>query len=178
MPCKIENKKPTFFSIHTTIKMPKNQQMISKKIERKNFHNKRVQDDAFSDETAKFGKTIKALGNCRFRIMMPDYRSPDYQHNKKRPLIEVEARIGGKSVCRVDLNDIVIVADSGDCYEILGKMDPHQATKLFKEDRIHPGLMNRGDPSEAINEEGIEFDYEDPKKAAAAEEEEIDINAI
>jgi len=39
--------------------------------------------------------------------------------------------------------------------------------------------MNRGDPSEAVEEEGIEFDYEDPKKAAAAEkEEEIDINAI
>ena len=41
--------------------------------------------------------------------------------------------------------------------------------------------MNRGDPSEAVEEEGIEFDYEDPKKAAAAAaaaNEEIDINAI
>lgn len=159
--------------------MPKNQQMISKKIERKNLHNKRVQDSAFDDDAAKFGKTIKALGNCRFRIMVPDYRSDDYEKNKKRPLIEVEARIGGKSVCRVDLNDIVIVADSGDCYEILGKMDPHQVTKLFKEDRIHPGLMNRTDSSEQVDGEGIEFDYEDPKKAAEAEkDEEIDINAI
>jgi hypothetical protein len=89
----------------------------------------------------------------------------------------VEARIGGKSVCRVDLNDIVIVADSGDCYEILGKMDPHQINKLFKEDRIHPGLMNRGDPSEVVEEDRIEFDYEDPKKKEENEEE-IDINAI
>jgi hypothetical protein len=156
--------------------MPKNQQMISKKIERKNNHNKRMQDTAFSDDDAKFGKTIKALGNCRFRIMIPDYRHPEYEKNPNRPLVEVEARIGGKSVCRVDLNDIVIVADSGDCYEILGKMDPHQATKLFKEERIHPGLMNRGDPSEIADEDRIEFDYEDPKKKA--EEEEIDINAI
>jgi len=157
--------------------MPKNQQMLSKKIERKNLHNKRLQDDAFNDPGAKFGKTIKALGNCRFRIMVPDYRHPDYAKNTRRPLVEVEARIGGKSVCRVDLNDIVIVADSGDCYEILGKMDPHQINKLFKEDRIHPGLMNRGDPSEVVEEDRIEFDYEDPKKKEENEEE-IDIYAI
>jgi hypothetical protein len=37
--------------------------------------------------------------------------------------------------------------------------------------------MNRGDPSEVVEEDRIEFDYEDPKKKEENEEE-IDINAI
>jgi hypothetical protein len=57
-------------------------------------------------------------------------------------------------------------------YEILGKMDAQQATKLFKENRIHPGLMNRSD-AEPIEKEMIEFDYDEKPK-----EEEVDINAI
>jgi hypothetical protein len=156
--------------------MPKNQQLISKKIERKSLHNKRKQGDAIEDEDSKFGRTIKALGNCRFKIMVPDYRHPDYNENPNRPLVEVEARIGGKSVCRIDINDIVIVADSGDIYEIVGKMDPHQATKLFKDNRIHSGLMNRTDSQEVgASSSGIEFVYEAEKPAAS---DEIDINAI
>ena len=147
--------------------MPKNQQLISKKLERKSLHNKRKQGDAIDDEDSKFGRTIKALGNCRFKIMIPDYRHPDYKENTNRPLIEVEARI---------INDIVIVADSGDIYEIVGKMDPHQATKLFKEERIHAGLMNRTDSQEVgASSSGIEFVYEAEKPVLS---DEIDINAI
>lgn len=138
--------------------MPKNTQNLSKKIARKEKHNSRVAFSAMDDDSALFGRAIKALGNCRFRVVVPDARGS---------LKEEDARIGGKSVIRIEINDIVIVARSGKDLEIMGRMDRKGTARLQKENRIHPALITASEitaemmkkPVTAI-EEGFEFDYE------------------
>lgn len=149
--------------------MPKNTQNISRSKLRKNAHNKRVLDVALSDEDACYGRAIKALGNCRFRIVVPSL-----DPKERRRLIECEGRIAGNAVCRVQINDIIVVAKSGITYEILGTVDSRSASKLEKENVLHPALLTSGESDETNirdSDMGFEFDY----TSAQAD---VDIDAI
>lgn len=156
----------------------KKSQNLSRKIQRKEKHNDRTIHTAIEDEKALFARTLKALGNRRFRIAVPDIRGC---------LHEEEARIGGKAVIRIEINDIVIVARSGRDIEILGRMDRKSTARLQKEKRIHPGLLIAGEWTEdrankADNDsmEDFEFDYEGLPDSAAAEKagDDVDVDAI
>lgn len=131
---------------------------MNRKIEKREKRNAKVSSSALDDETALFGKAIKALGNCRFRVAVPD---------KRGMLYEADARVGGRSVIRIEQNDIVIVAQSGREYEILGRMDKKSTARLQKVNRIHPALLLTGEITADkmmkpdADETGFEFDYED-----------------
>ena len=133
--------------------------------------NNRTVLDALEDTDTLFGRTVKALGNCRFRVIVQD---------TKGRLNEEEASITGRGIMRIDINDIVIVARSGPKnVEILGKMPPKDASRLSKEKRLHPALLTVSelDPEKvkklsavtAVAEEGFEFDY-DGSEGADGEE--------
>ena len=131
--------------------------------------NNRTVLDALEDTDTLFGRTVKALGNCRFRVIVQD---------TKGRLNEEEASIVGRGIMRIDINDIVIVARSGPKnVEILGKMPPKDASRLSKEKRLHPALLTVSelDPekvkklSAVTAEEGFEFDY-DGSEGADGEE--------
>lgn len=130
--------------------MPKNTENLSKSKGRKSVKEERYRKIALSDETATYGRVIKALGQRQFRVVLPDASSR---------LIEVRATIPKKrSIISVD--DIVVVANSGAVYEIQATMDRKTAHILSKEKRIHPELMMTGEQMMAKEEIGIEFDYE------------------
>lgn len=132
--------------------MPKNTQ------QKKEARNTRDAISAMDvDSDTIFGKTIKALGNRRFRVILPDSRGS---------LREEQARIGGK-IIRIEINDIVIIKQSGRDYEILGRMDKKNTARLQKANRIHPTLLLTGEITadkmmkSDVDETGFEFDYED-----------------
>lgn len=122
---------------------------------------------AMMDDTALFAKVVKALGNCRFRILCPD--------EKGKAAREVDARIGGNSVTRILLGDIVIVgrntSSDHETYEILGSLDKTQIKDLQTVRRLHPALIDMGEDTD----DGIEFDYGEEKKQ---EEDDVNVDDI
>jgi translation initiation factor IF-1 len=137
--------------------MPKNEQTMSKSKGRKAAKQERVRKIALSDDSALYGRVIKALGHRHFRIILPD---------ASMRLIEVTAKIPKKRAL-IGESDIVVVATSGSDYEIHGAMDRKTANTLVKEKKIHPDLLAGGDwdstKKEVVkheNDGGIEFDYE------------------
>ena len=160
--------------------MPKNEQSLSKSKGRKAAKQERVRKIALSDDSALYGRVIKALGNRHFRIILPD---------ASMRLIEVIAKIPKKRAMITE-SDIVVVATSGADYEIHGSMDRKTAHTLVKEKKIHPDLLAAGDwdgtKKEVVKEEsdGIEFDYEGLKEEVVEEsdesehEKELNIDSI
>jgi translation initiation factor IF-1 len=155
--------------------MPKNEQTLSKSKGRKAAKQERVCKIALSDDSALYGRVIKALGHRHFRIILPD---------ASMRLIEVTAKIPKKRALITE-SDIVVVATSGDDYEIHGAMDRKTAHTLVKEKKIHPDLLAGGDwdstKKEVIKQEndaGIEFDYEgvEVKEELEESEEEKELN--
>ena len=144
----------------TTDKMPKNLAKAARTQEKKAKRNLRVVSTAVEDTDALFGRTIKAEGNGWFKIAVADPK------DRKR-LIEVHARVGGRSVARICTNDIVIVAQSGKVYELMGAVNAETAKKLQKDKRIHPGLISDA----GMNEEelGIIFEADDDEKVEVEE---------
>jgi hypothetical protein len=142
--------------------MPKNLAKAARVQEKKAKRNLRVVSSAVEDEEALFGRTIKAEGNGWFKIAVADPK------DRKR-LIEVHARVGGRSVARICTNDIVIVAQSGKVYELMGSVNADTAKKLQKDKRIHPGLLSDA----GMNEEelGIVFEAEEEEKKEVVVEE-------
>ena len=156
--------------------MPKNTQNLNRKIEKKEKRNAKISLSALDDESSLYGKAIKALGNKRFRIIVPDARGA---------LREEEARIGGKSVIRIEINDIVVVVRSGRDLEIMGRMDKKNTARLQKDNRIHPALLTAGEittemmKNPVVKEEGFEFDYEDTRDTESSNDnEDVDIDNI
>jgi translation initiation factor IF-1 len=152
--------------------MPKNEQSLSKSKGRKAAKQERVRKIALSDDSALYGRVIKALGNRHFRIILPD---------ASMRLIEVIAKIPKKRAMITE-SDIVVVATSGADYEIHGSMDRKTAHTLVKEKKIHPDLLAAGDwdgtKKEVVKEEsdGIEFDYEGLKEVVEESEDESEPN--
>jgi translation initiation factor IF-1 len=152
--------------------MPKNEQTLSKSKGRKAAKEERVRKIALSDDSALYGRVIKALGHRHFRIILPD---------ASMRLIEVTAKIPKKRALITE-SDIVVVATSGDDYEIHGAMDRKTAHTLVKEKKIHPDLLAGGDwdstKKEVIkleNDAGIEFDYEGLEVKGEIEEDESEV---
>ena len=96
--------------------------------------------EALTDESALFGRVLKSLGNSRFRIQVPD---SDGRGS------EAEAVVGGKSVVRIQIGDLVIVGRNESAgkisYEILGSCDKKTVKQLRDADRLHESLFNGED---------------------------------
>jgi translation initiation factor IF-1 len=144
--------------------MPNNMQNVSRTKLKKEKKNERVEANALTDKDARFGRAIKALGNGMFRVIISEK-----DHIER--LMEVTARVGGRSVARIQINDIVVVAESGSVYELLGSITRKSALLLQKEKRIHPGLLTETSGEEG--EDQIQFDEDtiDP-------EEEVNVDDI
>lgn len=121
---------------------------------------------AVTDETALFGRAIKSLGNCRFRIQTLD---------EQGRTTETEAVIGGRSVIRICVGDIVIIGRNESAgritYEILGSCDKKITKQLRDAKRLHPSLITDAD---VLKDEFFEA-VEDAKEEELEEE---DIDAI
>lgn len=145
------------YSTQTKVKMPKNQQNMTKSKARKAVKQERYQKVALSDDSAIYGRVIKALGQRQFRVIVPDQVS--------RKLIEVTAKIPKKRSL-ITVGDIVVTAASGTSYEIQANMDKKAIHMLEKEKKIHPDLLAAADwdssKNQVIlkNDAGFEFDYE------------------
>lgn len=137
-------------------KMPRNQQNISKSKGRKAVKQERYRAVALSDDSAIYGRVIKALGQRQFRVILPD---------TSMRLIEVTAKIPKKRA-EINVSDIVVVAPSGTSYEIQATMDRKTTNALTKEKKIHPDLLAAADWDERKqtvilkDDLGIQFDYE------------------
>ncbi len=91
-------------------------------------------------DDAIFGRTVKKLGNGRFRIQVP---------NSEGHGIEADASIPGKSTVRIEIGDVVIVGRNESSkhvtYEILGSCDKKTIQLLREANRLHPSLFNEND---------------------------------
>lgn len=142
--------------------MPNNTEKLSKSKGRKAVKEQRYRKIALSDESATYGRVIKALGQRQFRVVLPDASSR---------LIEVRATIPKKRSL-INIDDIVVVATSGTVYEIQASMDRKTAHILSKEKKLHPDLLLTGEQVAAKEDVGIEFDYEGLEVVQEREEEE------
>jgi hypothetical protein len=145
--------------------MPKNLAKAARIQEKKAKRNLRVETAAVEDDDALFGRTLKAEGNGWFRIAVADPK------DRKR-IIEVHARVGGRSVARIATNDIVIVAQSGKTYELMGSVSRNTVNKLQKDKRIHPALL-----SEAAEEDEVGILFERDEEDEKVEEEVVEKTA-
>ena len=95
---------------------------------------------ALKTEDALFGRAIKTLGNGRFRIITTD---------DKGKSLEADAAIGGRSVVRIQIGDVVIVGRNESSkhvtYEILGSCDKKAVKELRDAKRLHPAFFSEED---------------------------------
>jgi len=141
-----------------------------KKQIKKDAKNSRVEAVALSDPDAIFGRAIKACGDGWFDIVV--------QHSTKHRenLVEGRARIGGRSVARIAVNDVLIIArDENGRMEILGNVAAKNAKLLIKERRIPANLLVRTSSEDVTEEGGIEFDEDE---TPAKEDEEVNVDDI
>ena len=97
--------------------------------------NDRMNKGLADDEDALFGRVLKSLGNCRFRIQTTDEDDRG---------VEVDAAIGGRSVIRIHPGDLVVVGRNDSAgkisSEIFGACDKTTIGKLQEAKRLHPSL--------------------------------------
>jgi hypothetical protein len=129
--------------------MPKNLAKSQRAAEKKQKHNSGIEGSAIDDPDALFGRALKSLGNGWFQIAVQD-------PNRRESLIEAVAAIGGRSVIRIQINDIVVVAQSGKRYELMGSISRKGALHLQSQKRIPKTLLVEGCGEEV--EEGVVFD--------------------
>ena len=138
-------------------------------MEKKQKRNLAIENAALDDPASLFGRAERARGDGWFDIIM--------QHEKHRgELFETRARIGGHSVARISVNDIIIVAKSGNIYEILGLVSTKSARGLIKDKRIPSSLLvERSEGGE--DEGGVVFE-DTVEEKPDGEEGDIDVDAI
>jgi translation initiation factor IF-1 len=102
--------------------------------------NDRMNKGLIDDESVLFGRVLKSLGNCRFRIQTTDEDDRG---------VEVDAAIGGRSVIRIHPGDLVVVGRNDSAgkvnYEIFGACDKKTIGKLKEAERLHPSLFSETD---------------------------------
>ena len=133
--------------------------------ERKERKNAMVENEALGDPDVLFGKAFKSMGGGMFRVYLPNPKH-------KNEIIEVTAKAVDKNMARICVNDIVIVVQSGSNFELKGNVSARNIKRLAMEKRIHPSLIESGQGED----DGIEFDTEEPLKKV--EEEEINVDDI
>jgi hypothetical protein len=143
-----------------------------KKQLKKDAKNGRVENNALDDPRALFGRVIKACGNGWFDIIV--------QHSEKHreTLIEGRAKVRGKSVARVAVNDIIIVSIEGTPIEILGLVTNKNAKGLVKDRRVPAHLLTKTSSDDPDEEGGIEFEEGEQVAENGEPEKEIDVDAI
>ena len=124
---------------------------------------------AVDDSSVLFGRALKSLGNCRFRIQTTDSDGRG---------VETEASIGGKTVVRINIGDIVMVGRNESSarmtYEILGACDKKTIKQLRDTKRLHPSLVH--DVS-GVDDELFDREEDDPdavKKSIADDDVDVD----
>lgn len=129
---------------------------------RKEVRNARLEKDALDDTEALFGRVVKALGAGNFLLCVQD---PDHP---ERLLDEQHGHLAGKATARININDVVVVAESGRGgkagkrqFEVIGSMSKKSISQLLQQKRLHPALVvERGASGGAGQDEGgVEFDY-------------------
>jgi len=121
------------------------------------------------EETALLGRTIKKLGNKRFRILTTDSKG----HG-----VEVEAHVRGNTVF-IQLDDVVILGsnESGGkvSYEILGSCEKKIVKQLQDRKRLHSSLLVGADE---LGDDLFDRSEETDQPAGKTEEEDVDVDAI
>lgn len=144
--------------------------MKSKKAaqERKERKNANVEAEALTDPDVLFGKAFKSVGGGAFRVYIPNPKH-------KAELIEVTAKAVDKNMARICVNDIVIVVQSGTHFELKGNVSARNIKKLVLDKRLHPSLVETG---QGDDEDGIEFETEEPLKKVDEDDEDLNVDAI
>ncbi len=150
--------------------------------------NDRMNKGLLDDESVIFGRVLKSLGNCRFRVQTTDEDDRG---------IEVDAAIGGRSVIRIHPGDLVVVGRNDSAgkisYEISGACDKKTIGKLKEAERLHPSLFSETDDltddifdrsEDLVEEEGAvvvtkkDKANKPTKVVKLAETDEVDVDAI
>jgi hypothetical protein len=163
--------------------MPKNMQKIARNANRKKMRNAALEAQALDDPSVLFGRAMKSLGDGWFQVAV--------QHpGHRNTLVESRARVGGKSVARIQVNDMVMIVldqpwlpsqgtDLVGRLEIMGTMSRKNAGELFKAQRIPGDLYkNIGPGGDEDDDGGISFDDEEEEKKPDAPDAEVNIDDI
>jgi hypothetical protein len=160
--CAATTKLPFHFSLQP-IKMPSKAKAKRGAVKKNESLGKAV----LEEETALLGRTIKKLGNKRFRILTTDSKGRG---------VEVEAHVRGNTVF-IQLDDIVVLGSNESAgnttYEILGSCDKKIVKQLSDKKRLHSSLVVGAD------ELGDDlFDRGEEDAPVKQEEEDVDVDAI
>ena len=142
----------------------KKMEQKQKRDAKKSVRNSKVEDEAMHETDTLFGIAKKHLGNGMFLI--------DVQDEKHREHIyEVRAKAVLTNMARIMVNDVVIVAQSGRNFELMGTICKKNVKILIAEKRIPAALVGKVSMEE---DGGLEFDVEEKP----AETEEVNVDAI
>jgi hypothetical protein len=129
---------------------------------RKEVRNARMEMEAMNDADALFGRIMKPLGGGNFLLCVQD---PDH---RERLLEEQHAHIAGAATARVNINDIVVCAESGRGgksgkrqFEVIGIMSKKSINALIQQKRLQPSLIVEKGGHAGDDEGGIVFDDTD-----------------
>jgi hypothetical protein len=136
---------------------------------RKEVRNGRLEIDAMNDTETLFGRVMKPLGGGNFLICVQD---PDH---RDRLLEEQHGHIAGAATARININDVIICAESGRGgksgkrqFEVLGSMSKKNINALIQQKRIQPSLVVERGERAGDDEGGIVFDDSDETEEEAA----------
>jgi len=136
--------------------------------QRKENKNAKVEAEALTDPDVLFGKVIKSMGDGMFRVYIPNPKH-------KAELIEVTVKAVDKNMARICVNDIAIVVQSGSKFELMGNVSARNIKRLVLDKRLHPSLVETG---QGDDEDGIEFETEEPLKKVDEDDEDLNVDAI
>ncbi len=126
---------------------------------RKEVRNGRLERDAMDDPDVLFGRVMKALGGGNFLLCVQD---PDH---RDRLLEEQHGHLAGKATARININDVVICAESGRGgksgkrqFEVIGTMSKKNIHTLLQQKRLQSVLVVERGEQGGDDEGGVVFD--------------------
>ncbi len=138
---------------------------------RKEVRNARLEIDAMNDSDSLFGRVMKPLGGGNFLLCVQD---PDH---RDRLLEEQHGHIAGAATARININDIVVCAESGRGgksgkrqFEVIGVMSKKNINALILQKRLQPSLIVERGQRDGDDEGGIVFDDSDESDEVVEEE--------
>ena len=131
---------------------------------KKSVRNSKVEEEAMHETDTLFGIAKKHLGNGMFLIDVQDEEHREH-------IYEVRAKAVLTNMARIMVNDVVIVAQSGRNFELMGTICKKNVKILIADKRIPAALVGKVSMEE---DGGIEFDVEEKP----AENDEVNVDAI